>query len=133
MGARAQRLPQHVKEVIQGRDDARDVRQEAFCTSAYKCNLVATDIFVYCPSSTGAGAPPRPLLVPLSQKPSSARGPGPRRVERSLTYPVDGICYTALSLRETQTQHSPQSSKTPLSLDGICYLEPRPPLHPNSN
>ena len=35
-GARAQRLPQHVKEIVQGRDDARDVRQEAFCASAHK-------------------------------------------------------------------------------------------------
>merc|ERR1712144_17393 len=33
---RAQRLPQHVKEIVQGRDDARDVSPEAFCASAYK-------------------------------------------------------------------------------------------------
>merc|ERR1711881_741671 len=85
-GARAQRLSQHEQEIVQGRDDARDVSQEAFCASAYKYNLVATYIF-YCPSSAGSGAPPRPLLVPLSQKSSSARGPGPRRVERSRTSP----------------------------------------------
>merc|ERR1719321_1978829 len=78
-GACAQRLPQHVQEIVKGCDDAWDVSQEAFCTSTYKCNLVATDIF----PSAGAGAPPGPLLVPLSQKSSSARGPGPRRVERS--------------------------------------------------
>ena len=41
-----------------------------------RCSFVATDIF----SSAGAGAPPGPLLVPLPQKSSSARGPGPRRV-----------------------------------------------------
>merc|ERR1711934_711782 len=33
---RAQRLPQHVKEIVEGRDDARDVGQEAFCASTYK-------------------------------------------------------------------------------------------------
>ena len=130
-GARAQRLPQHVKEIVQGRDDARDVRQEAFCASAHKSGagvlhstglggvMVASavrgglapvrfraepsgdsfpqtnagrpanprrrcnDIF----SSAGTGASPRPLLVPLSQKSSAARGPGPRRVERSRTSP----------------------------------------------
>merc|ERR1719359_996535 len=74
------------QEIVEGRDDARDVRQEAFCASTYKCNLVATDSF-YCPPSAGAGAPPRPFLVPLSQKSSAARGPGPRRVERSRTSP----------------------------------------------
>merc|ERR1711907_749729 len=73
---RARRLPQHEQKIIQGSDDARDVSPKAFCASTYKRNLVATDIF----SSAGAGAPPRPLLVPLSQKSSSARGPGPRRV-----------------------------------------------------
>merc|ERR1711934_1114238 len=73
---RAQRLPQHVKEIVEGRDDARDVGQEAFCASTYKYNLF---------SSTRTGASPRPLLVPLSQKSSAARGPGPRRVERSRT------------------------------------------------
>merc|ERR550514_1219517 len=41
-----------------------------------RCNLVATDIL----SSAGAGAPPGPLLVPLPQKSSAARGPRPRRV-----------------------------------------------------
>ena len=118
-GARAQRLPQHEQKIVQGRDDARDVSQKAFCASADKsgagvlhstglggvmvasavrdglarvqfrakptgetngrpanphrrCDFVATDIF----SSAGAGAPPGPLLVPLSQKSSSARGPG---------------------------------------------------------
>ena len=128
-GARAQRLPQHEQEIIEGCYDARDVSQEAFGTSTYKsgagvlqwlggvmvaslvwgelasvrfraepsgerrrpanphrrCNFVATDIFGYCPSSAGAGAPPRPLLVSLSQKSSSARGPGPRRVEQPRT------------------------------------------------
>merc|ERR1712072_1165770 len=85
-GARAQRLPQHEQKIVQGSDDAGDVSQETFCTSTHKCNLVATDIF----SSAGAGAPrppPRPLLVPLSQKSSAAQGPGPRRVERSRTSP----------------------------------------------
>merc|ERR1711977_798621 len=81
---RAQRLSQHVKEIVEGRDDAWDVRQEAFCASTYKRNLVATDYFL---SSAGAGPTPGPLLVPLSQKSSSARGPGPRRVERSRTSP----------------------------------------------
>merc|ERR1711977_619272 len=28
--------PQHVKEIVEGRDDARDVRQEAFCASTDK-------------------------------------------------------------------------------------------------
>merc|ERR1711977_337380 len=76
-GARAQRLPQHEQEIVKSCYDAWDVSKKAFCASAYKCNLVATDIF----SSAGAGAPPGPLLVPLSQKSSSARGPGPRRVD----------------------------------------------------
>merc|ERR1712100_365152 len=80
---RAQRLPQHKQKIVQGSDDARDVSQETFCTSTDKCDFVATDIF----SSAGAGAPPGPLLVPLSQKSSSARGPGPRRVEPSRTSP----------------------------------------------
>merc|ERR1712167_151532 len=35
-GARAQRLPQHVKEIVQGRDDARDVSPKAVCASGYK-------------------------------------------------------------------------------------------------
>mmetsp|Transcript_8249 Transcript_8249/g.23260 ORF Transcript_8249/g.23260 Transcript_8249/m.23260 type:complete len:211 (+) Transcript_8249:1259-1891(+) len=35
-GPCAQRLPQHVKEVVQGCYDAWDVSQEAFCTSTYK-------------------------------------------------------------------------------------------------
>ena len=120
-GARAQRLPQHEQEVVEGRDDAGDVSQEAFCASAYKsgagvlrqwlggvmvaslvwdelasvrfraepsgerrrpanphrrCSLVATDIFVYCPSSAGAGAPPGPLLVPLPQTSAGRRSRG---------------------------------------------------------
>merc|ERR1712196_174196 len=82
-GARAQRLPQHEQEIVEDCYDARDVRTKAFCASPYKCTFVATDIL----SSAGAGAPPGPLLVPLSQKSSSARGPGPRRVERSRTSP----------------------------------------------
>merc|ERR1711939_310366 len=63
-GARAQRLPRHVKEIVQGSDDARDVSQETFCTSTDKCNLVATDIF----SSAGASSRPSSAKVKLRSR-----------------------------------------------------------------
>ena len=51
-------------------------------------------------------APPPPEAPP----PPSDR---PYLLYSAVTYPVDGICYTALSLRETQTQHSPPKLKNP--------------------
>ena len=58
--------------------------------------------------------PPNVTFVPCGHKMTCEQCAA--EVGECLTYPVDGICYTALSLRETQTQHSPQSSKTPLFL-----------------